>query len=63
MHGLVLMAIFGFVLAVALLAAASHPLGAAAVTVAGAGWAATLVDGADGRARARWLSLRRSRLR
>ena len=45
MHGLVLVAIFGFVLAVSLLAAASRPLGAAAVTVAGAGWAATLVDG------------------
>ncbi|MGI8862662.1 MAG: DUF3488 domain-containing protein, partial [Gaiellaceae bacterium] len=45
MHGLVLAAIFGFVLAVALLAAASRPLGAAAVTVAGAGWAATLADG------------------
>ena len=45
MHGLVLMAIFGFVLAISLLASASHPLGAAAVTVAGAGWAATLVDG------------------
>ena len=45
MHGLVLMAIFGFVLAVSLLAAASHPLGAAAVTVAGAGWSATLIDG------------------
>ncbi len=45
MHGLVLLAIFGFVLAVSLLAAASHPLGAAAVTVAGAGWSATLVDG------------------
>ena len=45
MHGLVLMAIFGFVVAISLLAAASHPLGAAAVTVAGAGWAATLVDG------------------
>ncbi len=45
MHGLVLMAIFGFIVAVSLFAAAAHPLGAAAVTVAGAGWAATLVDG------------------
>jgi len=45
MHGLVLVAIFGFVLVVSLLTAASRPLGAAAVTVAGAGWAATLVDG------------------
>ena len=45
MHGLVLLAIFGFVLAVSLLAGASHPLGAAAVTIAGAGWSATLVDG------------------
>ncbi len=45
MHGLVLFAIFGFVLAVSLLAAAFRPLAAAAVTVAGGGWAATLVDG------------------
>jgi len=43
MHGLVLVAIFGFVLAVALLAASSRPVGAAAVTVAGAGWPATLL--------------------
>jgi len=45
MHGLVLVAIFGFVLAISVLAAASRPLASAAVTVAGAGWAATLVDG------------------
>jgi protein-glutamine gamma-glutamyltransferase len=43
MHGLVLVAIFGFVLAVALLAATSRPVGAAALTVAGAGWPATIV--------------------
>ncbi len=43
MHALVLMAIFGFVLAVALLAASSRPVGAAAVTVVGAGWPATLL--------------------
>jgi hypothetical protein len=43
MHGLVLVAIFGFVLAVALLAASSRPVGAAAVTVAGAGWPATIL--------------------
>jgi hypothetical protein len=43
MHGLVLVAIFGFVLAVALLAASSRPVGAAAVTVVGAGWPATIL--------------------
>jgi hypothetical protein len=43
MHGLVLAAIFGFVLAIALLVAARRPVAAAAVTVAGAGWPATLV--------------------
>jgi hypothetical protein len=45
MHALVLVAIFGFVLAAALLVAASRPVAAAAVVVAGAGWPATLVDG------------------
>jgi protein-glutamine gamma-glutamyltransferase len=45
MHGLVLVAIFGFVLAASLLVAASRPLAAAAVTVAGACWPATLVSG------------------
>jgi transglutaminase-like putative cysteine protease len=44
MHGLVVVAIFGFVLAVSLLAASSRPVGAAAVTVAGAGWPATILD-------------------
>jgi hypothetical protein len=43
MHALVLTAIFGFVLAVALLAASARPVAAAAVTVAGAGWPATLL--------------------
>ena len=45
MHALVLCAIFGFVAAVALLVAARRPLGAAAVTVAGVGWPATLLGG------------------
>jgi hypothetical protein len=45
MHELVLVAIFGFVLAAALLVAASRPVAAAAVVVAGAGWPATLVAG------------------
>jgi hypothetical protein len=45
MQGLVLAAIFAFVLAVSLLAAASRPVGAAAATVVGVGWPATLVDG------------------
>ena len=45
MHGLMLAAIFAFVLAVSLLASSSRPVGAAAVTVVGVGWPATLVDG------------------
>jgi transglutaminase-like putative cysteine protease len=45
MHALVLCAIFGFTLAMALLVRARRPVGAAAVTVAGAGWPATLVGG------------------
>jgi hypothetical protein len=43
MHMLVLCAIFGFSLAVSLLVAARRALAAAAVTVAGVGWPATLV--------------------
>jgi len=45
MHALVLAAIFGFVLAACLLVATRRPVGAAAVTVAGVGWPATLVGG------------------
>ena len=45
MHSLVLCAIFGFAAAVALLVAARRPLPAAAVTVAGVGWPATLLGG------------------
>ena len=45
MHGLMLAAIFAFVLVVSLLAATSRPVAAAAVTVVGVGWPATLVDG------------------
>ena len=45
MHSLVLCAIFGFVVAVALLVAARRPLAAAAVTIAGVGWPATLLGG------------------
>ena len=45
MHSLVLCAIFGFVGAVALLVAARRPLAAAAVTIAGVGWPATLLGG------------------
>jgi protein-glutamine gamma-glutamyltransferase len=45
MHSLVLCAIFGFVLATALLVAVRRPLAAAAVTVAGIGWPATLLGG------------------
>jgi transglutaminase-like putative cysteine protease len=45
MHGLVLLAIFGFVLAVTLLASAGRPIAAAAVAVGGVCWPATLLDG------------------
>jgi transglutaminase-like putative cysteine protease len=45
MHTLVLCAIFGFTLATALLVAARRPIAAAAVTVAGVGWPATLLGG------------------
>jgi transglutaminase-like putative cysteine protease len=45
MHGLVLLAVFGFVLAVSLLVAARRPVAAAAVTVVGTGWPATLLGG------------------
>lgn len=44
MHALLLLAIFGFVAATALLVAARRPLLAAAVTVGAAGWPATLVS-------------------
>jgi transglutaminase-like putative cysteine protease len=42
MHSLVLCAAFGFTLAASLLVATRRPIGAAAVTVAGVGWPATL---------------------
>jgi transglutaminase-like putative cysteine protease len=45
MHALVLCAIFGFTLAIGMLVAARRPLAAAAVTVAGVGWPATLLGG------------------
>jgi hypothetical protein len=45
MHALVLSAIFGFTLAIGLLVAARRPIAAAAVTVAGIGWPATLLGG------------------
>ena len=45
MHSLVLCAVFGFALATALLVAARRPLAAAAATVAGIGWPATLLGG------------------
>jgi hypothetical protein len=45
MHALVLCAIFGFTLAIGLLVAARRPIAAAAVTVAGVGWPATLLGG------------------
>ena len=45
MHALVLSAIFGFTLAIGLLVASRRPLAAAAVTIAGVGWPATLLGG------------------
>ena len=45
MHSLVLCAVFGFTLAAALLVATRRPIAAAAVTVAGVGWPATLSGG------------------
>jgi protein-glutamine gamma-glutamyltransferase len=45
MHALMLAAMFGFVLATALLVAAERPVAAAAVVVVGAGWPATLLGG------------------
>ena len=45
MHSLVLCAVFGFTLAVALLVAARRPMAASAVAVAGVGWPATLSGG------------------
>jgi len=45
MHALVLSAIFGFTLAIGLLVSARRPIAAAAVTVAGVGWPATLLGG------------------
>jgi transglutaminase-like putative cysteine protease len=45
MHSLVLLAIFGFTAALALLVAERRPIAAAAVTVAGVGWPTTLIGG------------------
>ncbi|HEU5206949.1 MAG TPA: transglutaminaseTgpA domain-containing protein [Gaiellaceae bacterium] len=45
MHSLVLCAVFGFTVAAALLVATRRPIAAAAVTVAGVGWPATLSGG------------------
>ncbi len=45
MHGVLLMAILGFVLAAGLLLAAGRPVGAAAVLLVGAGWPTTLDPG------------------
>jgi transglutaminase-like putative cysteine protease len=44
MHGVVLLAVFGFTAGAAQLAASRRPLGAAAVTIAGVGWPATLSE-------------------
>lgn len=44
-HGLVLMAIFGFVLAAGVLLATRHPVAAGLVLVVGAGWPTTLYPG------------------
>ena len=44
MHGLLLLAIFGFVSATAVLVASGRPFSAAAVVACGSGWPATLLD-------------------
>lgn len=44
MHDVMLVAVFGFVLAIAWLIAVRRPLAASAVTIAAVGWPATLVD-------------------
>ncbi|MFO7572442.1 MAG: transglutaminaseTgpA domain-containing protein [Gaiellaceae bacterium] len=44
MHSVVTLAVFGFVAASAQLVAARRPLGAAAVTIVGVGWPATLTE-------------------
>ncbi len=44
MHGLLLLAIFGFVSATAVLVATGRPFSAAAVVACGSGWPATLLD-------------------
>ncbi len=46
MEGVLILAVFAFVATISLLVAARQPLAAAAVTIAGAGWPATLVDDA-----------------
>ena len=45
MHGVIVLAIFGFVLAIALGVAAKRPVPAVLAVVAGAGWPATLLTG------------------
>ena len=47
MHGMLVLAVFGFCLALGLAIAARRPILASLVTVAGAAWPATLVTGAD----------------
>jgi transglutaminase-like putative cysteine protease len=47
MHGLVLLAVLGFVLAIALAAAAGRPLACSAAAAAGVSWPATIVPGHD----------------
>ncbi len=48
MHGVLLLAVFGFCLALGLALASGRPLAAAAIVIAGGGWPATLYSGERG---------------
>lgn len=57
MHGVILLAVFGFCLALALAIAARRAMTAGLVLVAGAGWPATLLSGGHELARGTWILL------
>ena len=57
MHGVILLAVFGFCLALALAIAARRALIAGLVVVAGAGWPSTLLSGGHEIARGTWILL------
>jgi len=57
MHGVILLAVFGFCLALALAIAARRAMAAGLVLVAGAGWPSTLLSGGHEIARGVWILL------